>query len=251
MAAAQPWFLAWRRAHADQARPSQATRSVSPWAAPPRPRVPSPASGEVAGGGRAPPVPPRGPARWGVPLTSPYACGAVVGVPGPGRGLAGARSRRARALTRPPVAGVASPCAGARAWQGRVAPPPALWVWRWVVPRVQGCGWGRPPAVRSPSVSSPWRARPAPGGIARGGACGRSTLARTVPGAVSAALTQGPPGVDGACGPGGAPWGGGGGSLGGQSTPIGCQPPNKGLQPTPGSAVRVWQALPCTAPRCG
>ena len=27
--------------------------------------------------------------------------------------------------------------------------------------------------------------------------------------------------------------------------------PNKGLQPTPGSAVRVWQALPCTAPRCG
>src|SRR5437773_7803604 len=88
VAAAQPWCLAWRRAHADQARPSQATRSVSPWAAPPHPCVPSPAAGEVSGGGRATPVPPRGPARWGVPLTSPDACWAVVVVPGSGRGMA-------------------------------------------------------------------------------------------------------------------------------------------------------------------
>ena len=27
--------------------------------------------------------------------------------------------------------------------------------------------------------------------------------------------------------------------------------PNQGLQPTPGSAVRLWQVSCCTAPRCG
>jgi hypothetical protein len=75
----------------------------------------TPASGEVAGGGCAPPVP----SWWSL---------------SPGRGLAGASRRRARALTRPPVVGVVSPCAGARAWQGRGAPPPALWGWRGAVP---------------------------------------------------------------------------------------------------------------------
>jgi hypothetical protein len=192
-------------------------------------------------------------ARWGVPRTSPYAWWAVVVVLGPGRGLAGASRRLTRALTRTPVAGVVSPCAGARAWQGRVAPPPARWVWRWVVPPRARGGLGQAARVRVPSVSSPWRAKPAPGGIARrvAGPGGAPPSPSRCPSRCQPPSPKAPPDVDGSCGPGGAPWGGGGGSLGGPSPPIGCQPPNKGLQPTPGSAVRVWQALPCTAPRCG
>ena len=166
--------------------------------------------------------------------------GAVVVVPGPRSGVVvGVVRSPALTPTRSPGGSVASPGPGGRARRGR---------WRRVLHQGMrsGCcpAWGR--VAGSGGGGRGRRQRQAHHGGQR--AAGSSCRARwgqapsiVVPGAVSAALARGLPGMVASGGPGGAQVGGGGRSPGRQGARVGPQQPNKALEPTAPMVV-LWSA---------
>ena len=200
---------------------------MSPWSVPPHQPSPRPTAGEAEapGGGWAARAHRRG---GGEP---PPADGAGVAPSGPDSGVMGVRPSPMLAPTHLPGAGGVSPSPGVRVRCGRGALRPVPEEgWRVLAcVGVVVCGRRSRSATRSVRCSrSAWDppgGRTLPGGRAGQGA----PPSRGSPGvvAVSATVSQGPPG--------GARVGGGGRSPRRQGSRVGPQQPNKGLQATPNS----------------